>query len=327
MAWSPPPPPEQLLKRLPASVLSPCDPAALRLSFLDDGVSNRVYLLREGEDGPARFTLRVPYKEPRRSNALIEEFHNHLLAERAGVALPLLYHDVETGVSLTPYVDARPAENADQLLQGQRLENVAVVLRRLHDSPPSFAHDSDPLRWHRRRRVAPDDPGVAKVDVAGVAENLAMVERVVALLEKLPQPKRPVHGDTVLGNVLFDGDRPQLIDWQLSGMGTAENDVATLAVTAELDAAGLQRLIKAYCSADDDRQPAMMWLHIFLAQHHFAVRTLQKVLDGNVTEKRLNLLRERMAYLTMIRSLNEWQEAFTRLARPDVAPRYTRLKP
>jgi thiamine kinase-like enzyme len=54
------------------------------------------------------------------------------------------------------------------------------------------------------------------------------------------------HNDLLAGNLLVDGERIQIVDWEYAGMGDRYFDLGNLAVNNGLDAQAEERLLAAY---------------------------------------------------------------------------------
>ena len=66
---------------------------------------------------------------------------------------------------------------------------------------------------------------------------------------------RPCHNDLLNANLLEDGERIRIVDWEYAGMGDPFFDLANFAVNNGLDEDGDRALLGAYCR-DDDRARA-----------------------------------------------------------------------
>jgi thiamine kinase-like enzyme len=68
------------------------------------------------------------------------------------------------------------------------------------------------------------------------------------------EPPCPCHNDLLPANLLDDGERVRIIDWEYAGMGDRWFDLGNLAANTELDAAGERALLAAYAGTvtDDD---------------------------------------------------------------------------
>lgn len=75
-----------------------------------------------------------------------------------------------------------------------------------------------------------DHPGLTAADLALMT---AAATQAAAALAAGPQDFGPIHADLVIENVLYDGDRPWLIDFDDFGLGHRLFDLATVLLRAE----------------------------------------------------------------------------------------------
>ena len=99
--------------------------------------------------------------------------------------------------------------------------------------------------------VAAADPGALLVAgrLDAVVDAIAALHRsgpIEAAFVKVGAPPVPCHNDLLPANVLFDGDRPWLIDYEYAGMNEAMFDLANLSVNAGFDPAADDRLLGRY---------------------------------------------------------------------------------
>jgi len=134
-----------------------------------------------------------------------------------------VYHlDDTAGVLITDFIEARPLE----LYPGGRAAlvlAVSVLLRRLHDGPvpPAFVpyiDIVDRLFAHVRR---------SGLFAAGVLDRHAeRLQWLRANYEVFPDGARACHNDSLPSNLLFDGRRLWLIDWESAYPGDPLIDIA-----------------------------------------------------------------------------------------------------
>lgn len=227
---------DQVLARIPEFAgLTAADFDIARLP----GYTNDTYRLYRAD---ADWILRVPRAA---TNALIDraaERHNQAIAVELGLAPAIRWQDAD-GVSLTPTLaDSRylqPRDLADAALQ----EQAVSVLLRLHRSERRFRGRVDLgillLRYLER---------LPATEQARFAPRIEQSKWVVGRLETVDAAPVPSHNDLVLENLLLDGDRLWLIDWEYSSMASPYWDLATLANAADLDFAQSRQLLRQYCA-------------------------------------------------------------------------------
>ncbi|MET7936095.1 aminoglycoside phosphotransferase family protein [Streptomyces sp. NPDC005322] len=128
------------------------------------------------------------------------------------------------------------------------ITTLATLLRDLHALPdPAFPLPTlDPFPVMRRRLAAA--LGIRREDVRFLAEACATAEHDFRALVA-SSPRHPVHGDAHRGNVLMDGDRPMLIDYEAAAMGPRAWDLVPTAIAVDrfgLPPADYADFVRAY---------------------------------------------------------------------------------
>jgi aminoglycoside phosphotransferase (APT) family kinase protein len=226
---------------------------------LDGGITNRNFrAVLGGRD----YVVRLPGKD---TDLLgIDRTAERLAARQAasiGIAPELVWADEDCSVTVFA-VDATPAEpdrlRADPAPFGR-------ALRAFHDSGLKL-----PTQFWIPELLAGyaglfDARGATPP--AAFARTRELVARI-ALAVPLNQPVA-CHNDLLPGNLLVDGDRVLLVDWEYAGMGHRMFDLANLAVNNEFDDGAESRLLEAYY---DERPP--------LPAHRAALRLMKIVSDA-----------------------------------------------
>jgi len=179
------------------------------------------YVVRCGADIPAHHVFRD--REVAVSRAAFE----------AGLS-PEIVH-VEPGIIVLRFVAARTFTEAD--LRADALRIVAL-LKTCHRDVARRLRGPANMFWvfHVIRdyvRLIDADPAY-----------LALADRLEAA--QVPLPIVFGHNDLLPGNLMDDGRRLWLIDWEYAGFGTAMFDLANLSSNGEFDAAGDTALLDAY---------------------------------------------------------------------------------
>lgn len=189
-------------------------------------------------------------------------------AER-GVAPAVLHVDEEERAIVSARAPGRPlaAALADPAQRRRALDGVVVQLRALHAVGPDGVGERDPVAWLRGLLVAqrprPGFPGWAEGIEPIAAEGAAVLDgdrrRVVS------------HNDLNPGNVVWDGERAWLVDWEVAGLGHPFYDLAALAMFLQLDESAALALL-----AEQEQRPIDDEERITFA----ALRRLAAVLCG-----------------------------------------------
>lgn len=209
---------------------------AVELELLPGGITNRNFLVR---DAAGKFVARIGEE----LLVLGVDRRNELLCHRAaqdlGVAPAVKY--AENGVLVSHYVESRTLDAASACEPGVA-EKVAVVLRRLHEGWDRLIGELfffSPFGANRTyvetsRRMGAELPE----DIDGMLEATRKLSHAIA-----PYIPTLCHNDMLPANVLDDGERVWIVDWEYAGMGHPLFDLAGFSVncgfTEEMDRAFL----------------------------------------------------------------------------------------
>jgi aminoglycoside phosphotransferase len=173
-------------------------------------------------------------------------------AADGGVAPAIVHVDEAARAVVSVRAPGLPiaAALADPAQRGQVLASVVDELRTLHAVEPSGVPERDPLPYtHAAWEAARNRPGFPPW-AAALAPTLESIART---LER--DPRLVVsHNDVNPGNVLWDGARAWLVDWDVAGLGHPYYDLATLALFLRLEDDVALGLVKRHdCAPLDDR--------------------------------------------------------------------------
>lgn len=168
-------------------------------------------------------------------------------AHAAGFAPAVEY--TEPGVMVTAFIGARTWAAADVCADPAR---VADLLRRFHDTMPPHVTGPGFIFWPFH--VVRD---YARTLADGNSPWLPDLPRFLALNAALEQAQIPLpivyaHNDLLPANLLDDGTRLWLIDYEYAGFGTAMFDLAGVASNAGMDGAQSAALLTAYLGQTPD---------------------------------------------------------------------------
>lgn len=158
------------------------------------------------------------------------ELANARAAAALGLGPEVVVGDAATGVLVTRAV-------AGRALGPDGAGRLGTALARLHAATTGFAGALDP---------AAALAGYAAL--LGDVESLCLAREGTALWASFESGRRhvPCHNDLVPANMLDDGARVHLIDWEYAGMNDPAWDLAYAAVEGEFDQAALGRMLAAY---------------------------------------------------------------------------------
>jgi thiamine kinase-like enzyme len=153
------------------------------------------------------------------------------IAAEAGLAPRVLYTSVEDRVSLTEYVETRP------LPASEAAARVAVTLQRLHALPPfpGLVNDFDTAPTFLLRPSALRDSFFQQFQQAKILPEIQaekffqLHERVSAIYSRHDSDMVSSHNDMKPENILFDGERIWLVDWEASFLNDRYCDLSVMA--------------------------------------------------------------------------------------------------
>jgi thiamine kinase-like enzyme len=158
----------------------------------------------------------------------------------AGLAPEVVACEPALDLLVTRYVDAATWQAPD-IARPDNLRRVAHCLRRLHDTPvPDGVHTVDYARQARNleSELPPGD---------GLARDLgARAARAFARLRDRPVAWTLCHHDLHHLNVLDDGARLWLVDWEYGGRGDPLMDIAGFVAMHDLGPAATAEFVAAY---------------------------------------------------------------------------------
>lgn len=183
----------------------------------------------------------------------------------AGAMLsPRVWHaDPDEGVTIIDHIATAPL--ADYPGDGEGfITELAQALRVLHQTPP-FPPGVDFLDGVagliERHLVA------GLLGTEATAEVFAAFEGLRAAYRPRPRDLVSSHNDLNPANILYDGRRLWLIDWEVAFLADRFLDLAAVANWFGQDAAGEHRLLSAYLGAEPDAE-AIDRLRLMRAANH-----------------------------------------------------------
>lgn len=210
----------------------------IEIEPLSGGLSNESFKVTDGDQTyVVRFGTDFPFHHvSREREAMIAE-----AAARVGLA-PALVH-AEPGVLVLDYIDGKTYQ-ADDVADD--IPRIADLIRRFHQSMPKEVSGPGYMFWpfHVIRDYAHtlEAAGSRMVgELPGYLELADELERV-----QMPLPIIFGHNDLLPGNLIDDGQRLWLIDFEYGGFSTAMFDLAGLASNAGFDEEQSAMLLALY---------------------------------------------------------------------------------
>ena len=223
-----------------------------------------------------------------RAGDMTRHFSCMQAAAEAGLAPRVRYTSAEDRISITDFVEAVPFPATDAL------RRVPAVLRTLHALPPfpvahfnttcTFLLNKGPaldgfLQSFRAANILPEHD---------LEELLSQYARVVAAFSSLDPDLAPSHNDLFKpDNMLFDGSRLWLVDWEAAFQNDRYADLAVVANMLVANEAEEQIYLQEYFGAPPvSYQAARFYLmkqlaHIFYAMVFLSLGSAGKPIDGS----------------------------------------------
>jgi thiamine kinase-like enzyme len=220
----------------------PCWRGRVRAVPLPGGLSNRNFVVTDA-DG-RRYVARVTGGDrPEHGIVRAREVEASLAAAAAGIGPPVIY--AEPGVLVVARIPGRALTPRRLAGEPALLVRVAHLLRRTHEEVGRHVRGSPGAFWPFQ--IVRDYLG--RLDETG---RLAPEEAAwTALADRLEDAAGPTamvfaHNDLMPGNLIDDGPRLWLIDWEFAGYGAALFDLAGVAVNNGLAAPARRALLASY---------------------------------------------------------------------------------
>ncbi len=252
-AWSRPlmtPTIDEVLSRIPIWT----GVAGLTVTPLPGGITNRNYRIDVAGEA---FVVRVGTPGAEVLGIDRErEYRCLVAASAAGAAPEVVYCRPAEGILVTRFVPGR-ALAPGETLPPEGVARVVQTMRRYHNGP-AFAGSFSPFRTldeylsAARRGSAP-----LPADIDGLYAALARLEEA---LQPGGTTVRPCHNDLWGPNLIDDGQRVVIVDWEYAGMGDPYFDLANFAIYHCPSDAADAALLRAYFGEVQSRQLARLKL-------------------------------------------------------------------
>lgn len=237
--------------------------------------------------GGERFLLRIITRPS--SIGAAREFACMNAAAAAGLAPRVRYTRVEDSVSITDYVEAKPLPQADAVV------SMARVLRDVHALPafPAGAAHLDTTCMFLMHEGAARDTIFQKCQATNVLSEqewkdlMACHARLAAAYSRSETDFASSHNDLFKpDNILFDGQRVWLVDWEASFLNDRYVDLAVVAnLVVSNDAEEEVYLTEYFGRPPDSRERARLFLMRQLAHMFYAMAYLMLGASGKPVDR------------------------------------------
>jgi len=193
------------------------------LQRLDGGITNRNYLV---EDANEQFVARIGEELLVLGVDRRNELQCHRAAQSLGVSPPLVHG--ENGVLVSRYVPSRTLDPAGAREPGLA-PRLARVLRQLHEGWDGLIGD---LLFFSPFQASRTYVATSRRLGAELSSDIDLMLEATRKLSRTIAPYVPTlcHNDMLPANVLDDGRRIWIVDWEYAGMGHPLFDLAGFSV-------------------------------------------------------------------------------------------------
>ncbi|MBV9139216.1 MAG: phosphotransferase [Hyphomicrobiales bacterium] len=207
---------------------------------LGGGLTNANFVVRHRGE---RFVVRVGDDIPRHQVMRFNERSAALAAHAAGISPRVLHH--EPGALVVAFVDGQVL-SPEAVRDEKRLERIVELIRLCHTK--MITHLRGPLLMFWPFHILRDYEATLR---EGKSRFVRELPRLAAAAVKLERRIGPIdvafcHNDLLAGNLIDDGDRLWLIDWDYAGFNSPLFDLANLASNNGFTPALEERLLMHY---------------------------------------------------------------------------------
>ena len=225
----------------------PCWTTRVTPAPLGGGITNDNFVV---EDDGRRYVVRVGGDLPAHAITRATEAAASRAAHAAGVS-PRVHYADPTAMALD-FVDGRTLTPED-VRRPENHARLVDLIRRAHREIPKHFAGPAPLFWvfqvvRHYDRVLRDLH----------SEHVAALPALTGKAERLEQAIGPIeivfgHNDLLAANILDDGERLWLVDWEYAGFNSPLFDLAGLASNSGLEPGEVEPLLELYFGRPVDR--------------------------------------------------------------------------
>ncbi len=223
----------------------PCWLGSIEIAPLSGGITNRNFKVTTGER--ERFVVRIGRDIPEHGVMRFNELAAARAAHAAGLSPEVIY--AGDGLLVSRFIDGRTYTPAD-VRTPENLERIVALVRRCHTDVPRHFHGPALIFWvFQVIRNYLQLLDVHQANHFGFA--LAELAARAQWLERALGPVTIIfgHNDLLAANLLDDGARLWLIDWDYAGFNSPLFDLANLATNNELPPELEEHMLEAYFGA------------------------------------------------------------------------------
>ena len=213
---------------------------ARRVLALEGGITNRNYRV----DLVDRSVV-VRLSDPQATDLAIDrenEYLNSVAAASAGAAPGVVEYQPGAGILVVEWIDGTTLTEAD-VRDAANLPRIAQACRMLH-AGPDFAQPFDMFQIQARYLTLVRERGYRLP--ARYEEFGPQVARMQAVIRRSRESLVPCNNDLLAANLVDDGERIWIIDYEYSGMNEASFEIGNIWSESTLPPDLLDVLVEAY---------------------------------------------------------------------------------
>lgn len=220
----------------------PCWSGAIEINALAGGLTNRNF--RVSDQSRQMFVVRIGRDLPEHGVMRFNELAAARAAYAAGIAPQVIY--AADGFMVSRFV-AGSSLTPERVREPRMLERIAALLRRCHRDIPGYFEGPAMIFWVFQiirgylHFLAARGGGPEPASLTAFAARAERLELAVGAVNIVFG-----HNDLLAANLIDDGQRLWLIDWDYAGFNTPLFDLANLATNNELSAALETTLLESY---------------------------------------------------------------------------------
>jgi thiamine kinase-like enzyme len=228
---------------------------SITVAPLVGGITNLNY--RVDVDGQT-FVARISSVEARLLGVKRRREHTATVsAWHAGVAPEVVYWSEKRGILVTRFVPGTALE-VEQSIGPDRIRRIVTSMRLYHAGQP-YVGTTSPFATIRAWASAARRHGMPLP--ADVDELIAALRPIRRALAARPVLAVPCHNDLWGPNLIDDGERVTVLDWEYAGMGDPHYDLASVAIHHSDGEAWDRALLEAYAGTVSEPAAARIALY------------------------------------------------------------------
>jgi thiamine kinase-like enzyme len=212
----------------------------IEMEPLSGGITNVNYLV---SDGAEKYVVRLGDDIGEHQIMRFNELAASKAAHSAGISPGVVYH--EPGILVLHYIPSM-ALDAEQVRSEEYLPRIISLMKKCHVDIPKYLRGPALIFWvfHVLR-----DYGWTLRN--GESRYISKLPELMAATDRLEQASGPYemvfgHNDMLAANILDDGKRLWLVDWDYAGFNTPLFDLGGLASNNEFDEGQEKWLLEIY---------------------------------------------------------------------------------